>query len=503
MPSLVPVALVLWALADPPAAEPPAPKPADVVAALESALTEAIAKAEPSVVAIAREKNGDSEETIAVRGRRPDPPPGAARLIAPDAAIIDPRRAPFVQPPRGLIAPDDPAIFDAMSTDYGSGVVVGDEGQILTAFHVVKGAIRLHVRAAGQPQFEAEVIAADPRSDLAVIAPRQGIGPMPSLKPIPIGDSTKLRKGSFLLALGNPFNAARDGAASASWGILANIARRFELPIEELNGPRTQLRQFPTMLQLDSKLNLGMSGGAVVNLRGELVGITTSAASVAGFDGQAGYAIPMDDLGRRITATLKQGKEVEYGLLGINLDPFGTNHVKETKPGTPAGEGGIQTNDVIISVDDVPVTDADSLVLAINRMPIGVPIKLRIIRQNKVLEKTIVLAKFPVEGEVIATTRPAAWRGLRVDYTSVLVNAGFGVEMLSAMAHGGVAVREVLPGEPAAVAGLKKGLIITAVDDHPVRSPAEFAKAVADLKGPVKLTTDQGVVVVKPASGTQ
>jgi serine protease Do len=475
MLSLVPVALVLLALADP-------PEPADLVSALETAMADAIAKAEPSVVAIAREKNGDSEVTTAVRGQRNNQaPPAPPRTFAVDELGPDPQ--------------------DWISFDYGSGVVVGNEGQILTAFHVVKGASLLKVRAAGRQQFNAEVIAADPRSDLAVIAPRISDGFVPVLKPIAIGDATKLRKGSFLLALGNPFNAARDGTASASWGILSNVSRRFAHPPydeEEPYGPK-QLRHYPTLLQLDSKLNLGMSGGAVVNLRGELVGITTAAAAVVGYDAQAGYAIPIDGQGRRILETLKQGKEVEYGFLGIGLDRSGSNKVDTTVPGTPAGEGGVQTGDVIVAVGELPVTDADSLVLAINRMPIGVPIKLRVLHQNKIQDRTVVLAKFPVRGEVIATNRAAPWRGLRVDYTSMLPNTTFASDVLNATAKSGVCVTDVTPGSPAAAAGLKKGLVITAVDDQRVHTPAEFAKAVADLKGSVNLVTDQGTKTVKPS----
>ena len=94
---------------------------------------------------------------------------------------------------------------------------------------------------------------------------------------------------------------------------------------------RARLQNYPTLLQLDAKLNLGMSGGAVINLKGELVGLTTTAASPAGFDAQAGYAIPMDKLGRRVVETLKEGKEVEYGLLGI-ISPDRTNRVGEGQP---------------------------------------------------------------------------------------------------------------------------------------------------------------------------
>ena len=174
-----------------------------------------------------------------------------------------------------------------------------------------------------------------------MIAPRElpGVTP-PKLKPIALGDSTPLRRGSFLVALGNPFNAAWDGRPSASWGILANIARRL-LPSEDDQMKRAvQLRHYPTLLQLDAKLNLGMSGGAVINLKGELVGVTTAAASAAGFDAQAGYAIPMDAMGRRAVERLQQGQEVEYGFLGIGLDEQGTNKVasasRAPRPTRPA-----------------------------------------------------------------------------------------------------------------------------------------------------------------------
>ena len=121
----------------------------------------------------------------------------------------------------------------------------------------------------------------------------------------------RCEKGAFLIALGNSFNAAHDGNASASWGILSNIARKLELDRDEFSGaaPKTLgLVNYPTLLQLDSKLNLGMSGGAVINLKGELVGLTTMASSPSGFDALAGYAIPMDKIVRRAIATLKAGQ---------------------------------------------------------------------------------------------------------------------------------------------------------------------------------------------------
>ncbi|MDR3632458.1 MAG: PDZ domain-containing protein [Isosphaeraceae bacterium] len=477
MPTLIPWLCALAAWADPPGHAPASPPAA--VLALESALTEAIERAEPSVVAIAREKS-DGGKTTAVRGRNPEP------------STNDPRAIPAGKP--------GGAGADWVSFDYGSGVVIGKKGEILTAFHVVRAARRLVVRAVDRQVFEAEVIAADPRSDLAVIVPRDlpDIAP-PKLQPMALGDATKLRKGSFLLALGNPFNAAaHDGRASASWGILSNISRRLADDPEDPN--RNTLRYYPTLLQLDAKLNLGMGGGAVINLRGELVGVTTAAASVNGFDAQAGYAIPLDAIGRRAVETLREGKEVEYGFLGINLDEQGTSRVASARPGTPAAEGGIQTDDVVVAVNGKPVTDRDSLLLAINALSAGASVKIKVDRQSELLEKTVELAKYPIlpPSEVIATNVPAAWRGLRVDYTSRHPNiAGqFGDPILNAMSLGGVVVVEVEPDSPAEKAGLKKGQVITQIGTQRVRNPREFARIAAEIKDAVMLRTDLGEVTV-------
>lgn len=448
----------------------------EIVSSIETVVADAIERAEPSVVAIARTKTetNPDHETLAVRGR-----PRAAVTSKPNDA-------------NDVIGRQLVQSADYVSFDYGSGVVIGDHGQILTAFHVVRGASFLLVRAAGEQQFEAEVIAADPRSDLAVIAPRvvPGVEP-PKLKPIAIGDSAKLRKGGFLVVLGNPFNAARDGRPSASWGILANVARRLEPEADGWGGPgrRDHLNEYPTLLQLDSKLNLGMSGGAVVNMRGELVGLTTTACSPAGFDAQAGYAIPMDRIGKRLIETLKHGKEVEYGLLGIApLD--GTNQVKDVAINSPAAEGQILVEDEIVAVNDSPIASFDDLILAIQEFSPGESIRLKIVRKGKPLERTVVLAKYRVEGEVIATTRPAPWRGVRVDYMNLNIRPqelGFFNRPTR-----GVVVTAVEAGSPAASAGLKTGQIIAKVGDQPVISPAQFEAAVAKQTGSVSLVTDQG-----------
>jgi len=484
---LVLSASLLLAWEDPPKSPPASSglSAADVVAALETAVADAIASAEQSVVAIHRFKAENGQETQAVRGRRQPPiPRGLSRR--------------FVFNARPIPVPDE---TDMLSLDFGSGVVIGEKGQILTAYHVVKGARQLIVRAWDRQQFDAEIIAADPRIDLAVIVPAEveGTG-QPRLKPLPIGDAARLRKGMFLVALGNPFNAARDGRPSASWGILSNVARRLEDDRDENNQltKLSRLFNYPTLLQLDSKLNLGMSGGAVINLKGELVGLTTMAASPAGFDAQAGYAIPMDMVGRHAVETLKDGREIEYGLLGIVADPPASNRVGTVQINSPAALGEIVANDEIIGVNDVPVQDFDSLILAVNAFSAGDTVRLKIRRNEKVIARSITLGKYPVEGEVIATNRPKPWRGLRIDYTSAIRFRTFGPSFFDAR-EAGVTVIEVEEGSAAAAAGIKRGQLIHRVGDTSVANPRAFYAAVGSLDGPVTLSTDLGTVTVKAA----
>ncbi len=469
MPVLTTLALSLLSLADP-------PSPIDVASAMETATIEAIAKARPSVVAITRVRGDDPEKTSAIRGQNGDRP----------------ARNPKVAP-NGELRAGSPGDFRTAPGDFSAGVVIGDGGEILTTFHTLKGAEAIWVRGADRQEFEAEILGADPRSDLAVIAPRDPGEVGPRLATIRMGNATRLRPGAFLVALGNSYNAARDGKASASMGILANTARKVHASDDDTVGDRGKFFRFqPTLLQLDAKLNLGMSGGAVINLKGELVGLTTAAASAVAYDLQAGYAIPMDDLGRRIAETLRQGKEVEYGFLGISLEPNTPNQVAQVRPGTPADRADLVEGDLILAVGDHPLDEDDALTMALANVPVGQSVALKVLRSGKTLEKAIMVSKYPVSPRGIVTNRPRPWRGLRIDFTSTLGAGGFNADIMGAMSRGGIGVIEVEPGSPAEQAGLKKDMILTEVDGQAVATPAEFARAVSHKDGQEVTITTQG-----------
>src|SRR5207248_2469312 len=163
--------------------------------------------------------------------------------------------------------------------------------------------------------------------------------------------------------------------------------------------------------------------------------------------------------------------EVEYGFLGVRLPTDYSNRIEAVEPGTPAGEGGLQLGDAIVSIGGIPVVDSDTLVIAVNAFSPGTPIKLRILRDGEPLEKTVVLSKLRVFGEVIATNRPNSWRGLRVDFISTDPRTVNAQALLQAMAAGGVVVSEVQPGSAADDAGIKAGQIIIKVDGESVKNP--------------------------------
>jgi S1-C subfamily serine protease len=201
-------------------------------------------------------------------------------------------------------------------------------------------------------------------------------------------------------------------------------------------------------------------------------------------------------VGRHAIETLKDGREIEYGFLGIHAQPSSSNRVGDVQINSPAFLGQIVTNDEIIGLNDVPIHDFDSLILAVNAYSAGDTVRLKIRRNDEIIVRAITLGKYPVEGEIIATNRPKPWRGLRVDYTSAIRYRTFSPSFLDGR-EAGVIVTEVEEGSAGAAAGIKRGQLIRRVRDKSVANPPAFYAAVDSLEGPVTLLTDLGSVTVK------
>jgi S1-C subfamily serine protease len=440
----------------------------DLISALERVVSRAIARAERSVVSIARRRR-----------------PPAAQAQADYH---------FGRGTQDTGNPWDP---NFIPNEFATGVVIDASGLVLTNNHVLgqePGEQEFFVRTIGRKQFEMRIKASDATSDLAVLELAH-----PDLRrpgdfvPIEFGDAATLKKGQIVVALGNPYGIARDGQVSASWGIVANLSRKAASATEET------LHDFGTLIQTDAKLNLGTSGGALVNLRGEMVGLTTSLAATSGFEQAAGYAIPIDKPFLRIIQTLKEGREVEYGLLGISpghgaptSEQQGTQGVVvgTAIPGGPAWKAKLQPRDIITHVDGRPIYDFDGLRLHVSRLPPDTTVTLTVLRDRQTLKRRTVLSKYPVELPQTFTNRPASWRGATIDYRKRSRHdvAPFQLSPSgedSAMPC--VAVRDIEDGSPAWKAGLRQGMLISHVGPTSVETPSEFYRAVASQSGPTTL----------------
>jgi len=394
---------------------------------------------------------------------------------------------------------------------FGTGVVLDADGLILTNYHLIEGARKIYVRGPGGRGSYADIHAADARSDLAVL---KLLRPLPDLKPIviaegrlvggPKGEKPTIARGMWVIALGHPGAAGfPDGVPTASWGILSGVRRR--APVGTAEAPANRpLAQMSALLQTDARLTLGSSGVPLLNLDGEMIGLSTPAAAVTGAETAGGFAVPMDLNFRRIVATLKEGREVEYGFLGISMAQTNAGSrllenglpLGGVTPGSPADRAGLVggggrfgfdgggaggAGDAILAVDGQPLREQDDLYLHVGAALAGNAVKLTVLRGDRRRVVSVALAKIGHDLPFIASVRPAAVFGLRVDWSStVQVKAGGGVVVPES-----VCVREVEPGSAAAKKfrefdpQLKGTWLVLAVDGEPVANPARFTALTA------------------------
>ena len=475
----------------------------DPAFALEESLTKIIAQAEVSVVSIAR--------------IRPAPFEGVeARLNPLDR---------FRHPPN--VPPTDPEDPDFQPNEFGAGIIIssprGDDRLVLTNYHVVHGGpvgselaaedgTQLFVRFADRRSCDAAIIAADPRSDLAVLrlALHEAEIDPKELKPLDWSVSAPVRKGQLVVMLGNPHALARDGSASASWGMISNLARR-PLPWTGDRISKVMLYRLGNLVQIDGRLNLGTSGGPCLNLKGELIGLTTSLAAIEGFEKSAGFAIPIDDLTRRIVKSLVAGQEVEYGMLGVapsdvtptafrqlqtGVKQASAAEAQEVTPDSPAARAGILPGDILLSVAGEPILSEYDLMRIVGLHAPETEIEVVAWRRGRgqPFSVRVKLGKWPVfddEGIIETSPRFAPWRGLSVDYAT-----GRRRYMDGAPFRRAVVVTKVAPGSPAQAAGLQPGVFITEVNRIPVQTPGEFHEAVKLVRRPVPVRLLEGTSVL-------
>lgn len=445
-----------------------------IVAAIEEAVVAAVARAEASVVSIGRVAAEDAE-----LARRDGMPLFGIQQL-------------------GSQSPD-PMDLEFVFNDYGTGVVIDESGLVLTNYHVVRKEARHYITTVRRKRFLAQIKAADPRYDLAVLEAIEPPVREGDFTPITFGDASRLRKGQFVIALGNPYAIARDGQVSATWGIVANLQRKAPAGPERMDTgqlAKDTLHHFGTLIQTDARLNLGTSGGALINLRGEMIGLTTSLAAVAGYEQAAGYAIPVDETFLRVVDALRQGLAAEYGLLGIypgNLEPrelaSGLRGVRVNGVWSrgPADLAGIRDGDLIVAIGGAPVDDADGLMLHVGRLAPGTATTVTVLQPDgRRVTHSVTLAKFFVRGEAIETATRPTWRGLQVDYATAVLG---GPRLFGSPPplEAPVAISAVDPKSAAWEAGLRPGTMISHVFQVSIERPEAFYQQVSGEQGVVRL----------------
>jgi len=447
----------------------------EAAVALEQVVVAAIAKAEKSVVAIARVRKEGSAPALT---RGDDEPRLPLRL----PEITDPTDPGFVP------------------HEFGTGVIIDAKGLIVTNYHVLGDAksADFYVWLARKP-YPAKVKAADPWLDLAVLQIEAE-----GLQPMPLGNARELKKGQFVIALGNPYAIARDGLPSATWGLVSNLARQAPSP---KNGTRPSergetLHHWGTLIQTDAKLELGTSGGALLNLKGEMVGLTTSLAALAGYEKSGGFAYPVDDDFRKALDTLKTGRLPEYGFLGVAPRFLAEDErragrqgaiVEDIVPATPAFKAGLKVGDLITHVDQQPVVDDVDLIRQLSGKPAETMVSLAyerggtLAKPGRRTEVQVSLSKKRLDSARpgIAELADPAWRGMRVEYATAAPL--FREQSRDLDPAGCVGVIEVERDSLAWKAGFRPGDFVSHVGKSRVTTPREFYEAVGKEAGEAKL----------------
>jgi serine protease Do len=367
----------------------------------------------------------------------------------------------------------------------GSGVIVSPDGYILTNNHVVDGATDIRVTTSDKREYQARVVGTDAKTDLAVLKVDAT-----NLPAITIADSSRAQVGDFVLAIGDPFGVGE----TVTRGIVSATGRT-NLGIED----------YEDFIQTDAAINPGNSGGALVNDRGELIGINTAILSHgSGGNEGVGFAIP-SNLARKVMDQIVKNGKVTRAYLGVYIQPmtpelakaFGDSApqgalVGDVTSGSPAEKGGLKNGDIIVSLDGKAITDSNQLRMSISMMEPGDTAHLKVWRNGSEHDAAVKLEAMPGEKEQ-ASLEPAnpqgALEGVAVDNVDDQTAQQLGLPANTK----GVVVTDVNPSSPLADSGLQQGDVIQEVNHNPVKNVAEFNQAVQKAgKDPLLLVNREG-----------
>ena len=361
----------------------------------------------------------------------------------------------------------------------GSGVIIdADKGLLLTNNHVIEHADRIRVTLADRREITAKLVGADPQTDIAVLRI-----PADHLTAVPIGDSTQLKAGDFVLALGDPFGLGR----TATFGIVSATGRS-GLGIEG----------YEDFIQTDAAINPGNSGGALIDMNGKLVGINTAIVNGGGGGSVGiGFAIPVG-MARNVADQLVAHGKIERGQLGITIQDvtpeigqaLGIRQtsgalVSEVRTDSPAGKAGIKAGDIVTALDGKPIMGSADLRNGIGLSPPGRTVDLTVLRKGQQSTIPVTIERINPQQEASAAPEESVLDGVTLSPVPPGVASGEGEQ--------GAYVTSIDQGSRAEAEGLKLHDIIVAADQQPVSQAGDVMRVAKEHEGqPLVLDVARG-----------
>jgi serine protease Do len=361
------------------------------------------------------------------------------------------------------------------SDSGGSGFVVSADGYVVTNNHVIEGATKLRVRLE-ERYYDATVKGADPATDLALLKIDAGR----PLSFLPLGDSDRLRQGDYVMAIGNPLLLDH----TVTVGVVSAKGRAIGL---------TRDTSFENFIQTDAAINRGNSGGPLVNLAGEVIGIATA---MNGGAENIGFAVPVSTL-KAVLPQLKEKGKVSRGYIGVNItnidfdraQAFGLAEaggalVTQVVDGSPASKAGVEHGDVVLSVDGRKVKETRDLIDYVSAQGPGKKVELEILRDGKRLQRTVELSERQEADEAAEAATPGdegkrgfGWLGLQYQDLTPALRQSLGL----AGSVEGVLVRDVAASSPLYDEGVAEGDLILEVNGQATPNVKEFESLVGGV----------------------
>ncbi|MFC1808822.1 trypsin-like peptidase domain-containing protein [Candidatus Omnitrophota bacterium] len=399
----------------------------------------------------------------------------------------------FSRPKKGgLRAPE----YEERHVGIGSGIVIDEDGYILTNYHLVEDAEknRVTVKLTNGNEREGMIVGVDAKYDLAVIKINEK-----NLVAATLADSDAIKVGDWAIAIGNPYGFVfADAQPTMTVGVVSALNRT--LPIMMRYG-----RSYNNLIQTDASINLGNSGGPLVNIDAEVMGINVAIVSTTGGNQGIGFAIPSNHC-RDVVAQFIGGKRIVYGWLGVEAQNMNQDlaryfnvtidHgvvVMNTIKDSPAFKAGLREGDILISFNGAMIANMDSLLSFIEKAKPGDEAKIGYVR-NKI-SKTVIVS---IDARPQMPLKPIEavmqyWRGMRPDVITQNLIDRYNLPQAS-----GIVVTDIISQGSAEEAGLIEGDVILKINDVHIESLDDFYSFNKDFNGDALVKTNRGYFVLKP-----